>query len=106
MELVVRPVIGTQEMCQTACLLKHTYESAIKGECAASEANSIARAVGLVLGECGGLDLMALVYDMVQRRGGDSAAQWLSNVWLGHQVSDGAQWVRRDVIELDPFGPN
>lgn len=109
-ENLIRPVIGSPEIELVLESLDAIYKS-IEGDLqppSTSEQSSIARSIGLTLGCCGGLDLMALAfdrflagYDLGAERNG--AARWLTDRWHGLNLGGGEQWIVRDLIEYEEF---
>lgn len=109
-ENLIRPVLGRDEIDPVLQSLDEIYESVAQDPypLTASEGSSIARAIGLTLGSCGGLDLMALTFDSflagydrgIER---NRAARWLTDIWHGLNLGGGEQWINRDLIEYQSF---
>lgn len=109
-ENLIRPVLGGQEIHLVLESLDAIYESVSQDPypLTASEGSSVARAIGLTLGCCGGLDLMALAFDTflsgydrgIER---NRAARWLTDIWHGLNLGGGEQWINRDLIEYQAF---
>lgn len=91
--VVIRPVLGHQEMQAVIGNLGALYAMANEKGPERKAQDFAARCIGETLGACGGWDLMQFVFGMFEDAHGPRWASWLDHRWDGIEIAGGGHWI-------------